>query len=350
MNPQIPIELLIQQLQSIPGISVSIQCGTAGTASGCVADITFETWARQWLRTYKMGIVKDNSYRGTYEYPVENHLIPYFGDRLLTAIGPADVQEFFKRLTNRFSMETQKKVRNALRAVFDTAIENGYCATNPVTRSLRLVSNVKPIKKHTWLLEQYETVYQFALGHRFGLHILTLMETAISRSELLGLTWDNLDIPRCAISIENGLVMQKSTKTNKCELIHDGVKNEYRCREIPISKMLCGLLQLQRRSVLISGSEERSRYIFCAPKGGPFNPDNWYKRVLKGFMEDLHEAHPEVRMLTTHELRHTRATLLKDEGRNLFSIARLLGHCDLNMLAKRYAHDNLEVLRESLGL
>lgn len=67
-------------------------------------------------------------------------------------------------------------------------------------------------------------------------------------------------------------------------------------------------------------------------------------------MRDLHAEHPEVPILTTHELRHSRATLLKNTGCDLFSIARLLGHCDLNMLAQRYAHDDLEALRRGLGL
>jgi integrase len=67
-------------------------------------------------------------------------------------------------------------------------------------------------------------------------------------------------------------------------------------------------------------------------------------------MRDLHEDHPEVPILTTHELRHTRTTLLKDAGTDLFSIARLLGHVDVNMLIKRYAHDNVETLRKTLGV
>lgn len=94
----------------------------------------------------------------------------------------------------------------------------------------------------------------------------------------------------------------------------------------------------------------KTKYIFHAPSGGPYDPDNWYRRVLKTFMFDLHQEYPWIQQLTTHELRHTRTTILKNDGVDLFSIARLLGHVDLNMMAKRYAHDDLDALRKAIGV
>ena len=77
---------------------------------------------------------------------------------------------------------------------------------------------------------------------------------------------------------------------------------------------------------------------------------NWTNRVFKPFMRDLQKSYPDVPALNPHELRHTRATLWKDDGVDLFSIAKLLGHSDLDMLAKRYAHNNVDTLKRALGL
>lgn len=354
MNTQIPVEILVRQLQQIPGLSVSAEPG--GFQSAQVAGITFEDWAHRWLFAYKQGIVKDNTFNSTYREPIELHLIPYFGQQPLTAVTPIDVQLFFKSLKDELAYETLKKIRNALRLIYEAAIECNICYFNPVSRSLQLVSNVKPIKKNTWTAEEYATAYQFALQHPFGLDIITLMETAMSRSELLGLRWENHDSLNQILYLENGLVSQKSSTTGLYELVSSGLKNEYRHRAIPLSPLLNGLLSLKSRTVYVPGNKKKNiaaktihtQFIFHAPDGGAFDPTNWYKRVLKRFMSDLQEAHPEVRTLTTHELRHTRATLLKDEGTDLFSIARLLGHCNLKMLTKRYAHDNVEALRVAL--
>lgn len=346
---QISVELLVQQLRHIPGIEVSVKYTDS---------MSFSAWAEFWLDTYKKGIVKDNSYDGTSRNPVEVHLIPYFGIRPLASITPADVQLYFKTLRGMLSLETQRKIRNALRAIYDTAVECGKCQHNPVTKSLRLVSDIPAATKSTWSAEEYAIAFKFALHHPQGLAIITLMETALSRSELLGLCWKDLSIKSQTLILQNGLVCQKNTTTGHYELVHDGLKNDYRKRTIPISPLLCGLLTLKPRTILVGGNQKKGgsphkvqpKFIFHAPDGGPYDPRNWYRRVLIKFMNDLHEAHPEVHTLTTHELRHTRATLLKDGGIDLFSIARLLGHCDLNMLAKRYAHDNVETLRNTLGL
>jgi integrase len=355
METQIPVDLLVHQLQQIPGIKVSVEKGP-NLQTALSDGITFKEWALRWLEVYKRGIVKDNTFYGTYREPVEKYLIPNFGDCLLSSIHPEDIQIYFKSLADELSLETQKKLRNALKQIFDTAIESGYCGLNPVTRSLRLTSNVKPAEKHTWSEEEYQTAYQFALHHPCGLDIITLMETAITRSELLGLHWEDLNPAQKTLHIRHGLVSQKSSHSGKYELVNDGLKNKYRQRCIPLSPLLNGLLSLKPKTITLKVNQTRetqkvrTKFIFHGPTGGPYDPNNWYRRVLHGFMRDLHEEYPEVRMLTTHELRHTRATLLKDEGTDIFSISRLLGHCDLNMLAKRYAHDNVEALRKALGL
>ena len=67
-------------------------------------------------------------------------------------------------------------------------------------------------------------------------------------------------------------------------------------------------------------------------------------------MADLHSAHPDTKMLTPHELRHTRATLSANDSVDLLQLAKLLGHSDLNMLIKRYAHTDVEAVRRALKL
>ena len=93
-----------------------------------------------------------------------------------------------------------------------------------------------------------------------------------------------------------------------------------------------------------------TEYIFHSSTGGMLSPTNWYKRNYKTFMASVIAQHPEIPFLTPHELRHTRATLWKDAGVDLFSIAKLMGHADLDMLAKRYAHNNVETLRKALQI
>lgn len=217
MASVVPLELLVRQLQGIPGLTVSLTDESS---------TPFDSWARHWLETYKKGVVKDNSYYGTSRNAVEVHLIPYFGSRSLISITPQDIQEYFKTLKDTYTLETQQKIRHALYAIYETAIENQLCASNPVTKNLRLVSTKNSAPKRVWSEKEYEQAFKFALGHPSGLDIITLMETAISRSELLGLQWCDLDTEARAFNLRNGLVTQKSTSTGQYELVCDGLKNK----------------------------------------------------------------------------------------------------------------------------
>lgn len=321
-------------------------------------DVNFQTWAEKWLSTYKKGKVKDNTYDGTYRNPTEHHLIPYFGTALLTDIRPVDIQAFFNKKGRSCSLEGLKKMRTCLRAIFDTAVENDLCRKNPVTKNLVLKSEVAATEKRVYTQEQYNTVHAFAEAHKNGLPILILLETGISRSELLGLRWEDFDAKEGLLYIRQGLVDQKDSETGKWVTVTDGLKNSHRERVIPISPQLVKGLSAHPRVVSTGGNHKLNvapiqvitNQIFHAPNGGPYSPKNWVNRVYKPFMAALVTAHPDVPALNPHELRHTRATLWKDAGVDLFSIAKLLGHSDLDMLAKRYAHNNVETLKAALGL
>lgn len=312
-------------------------------------DVTFGDWAKKWLETYKKGKVKDNTYDGTYRNPVEHHLIPHFGAAKLDTIKPVDIQAFFNIKSATCSLESMKKMRVCLRAIFETALENDLCRKNPVTKNLVLSSQKKEPVKRTYTQKQYDIAHAFAERHKNGLCILVLLETGISRSELLGLRWEDFDAKANLLYIRQGLVQQKDSRTGKVVTVSDGLKNDHRNRIIPVSPDLAARISAADRVVHKGNTSILTEYIFHAPNGGPFTPMNWTNRVFKAFMRELHTAHPEVPELNPHELRHTRATLWKDNDVDLFSIAKLLGHADLDMLAKRYAHNNVDTLRRALG-
>lgn len=321
-------------------------------------ETNFAQWARTWLETYKKPNVKANTYDGTYRGPVEGHLIPYFGKANLDDIRPADVQAYFTLKGKTMSLESLHKQYTALKAIFDTAIENDLCLKNPVVKSIRLVSSKPKPQKRSYTEEQYKAVLAFVQGQENGLSLRVLLETGLSRSEMLGLRWEDLDAEACTLTIRQGLVEVKDPDTGKRKIVTEGLKTDYRARVVPISQELTAALDAKPRTVDRAQKNYRKGYaqpvrtefIFHSPSGLPERPNNWMHRVYTPIMKAMHAAHPEIPILSPHELRHTRATLWKDDGVDLFTIAKTLGHGDLDMLAKRYAHDNLDVRRAALGL
>lgn len=312
-------------------------------------DVTFKDWAIKWLETYKKGKVKGNTYSGTYEYPVKSYLIPAFGEYFLRDIKPIDIQDFFDGRRDKNALETLNKMKNCLKAIFDTAIENDLCYKNPVTRNLHLSSTVAPIKKDAYTQQECDKVMKYAESHPYGLAIMVLLETGISRSELLGLKWDDIDWKESVMYINQGTVSLKDPKDGKYKTVSDGLKNSYRKRFIPISRKLLDKLLDKPCIIQTKGQKVHTEYIFHNPSGKVYHPKSWVEREYNIFMQDMHKE-TGVKTLHCHELRHTKATLLKDSGVDLFSIAKLMGHSNLDMLSKRYAHNSVEALKKALGM
>lgn len=133
----------------------------------------------------------------------------------------------------------------------------------------------------------------------------------------------------------------------------EGLKNKYRRRSIPLTDPDLVQRLAQRPSTLTfpassqaMPSKVQPEFVFHSPKGQPYQPQNWSRRVFNRFMDDLHKEHPEIPRLTPHELRHTRATLWLAQGIPDLMVAKLLGHCDLRMLARIYDHTNVETMRD----
>lgn len=322
--------------------------------------ISFERWAKAWLETYKKGKVKDSTYHNMYCSIVYGYLVPHFGSSAISQIRPIDIQKFFDICEPKYSLETIKKMRFCLKAIFDTAIENDYIVKSPMTKRLSIASKKEPVKKRVYTQDQYDKLIEYCKKNN-GLDVLMLAETAITRSELLGIRWDNLDFENKVLFIEQGTASVKSVVDDKWRTEADGLKNEYRRRPIPIIDDDVWKMLKAKPRVVYTGSratrkhraEVTTEYVFYNRFGRIYNPDNWYVHTYTPFMEAFHEYclseyKEDIPILHPHELRHTCATLWKDRGVDIFSIAKLGGWSDLDMLAKRYAHNNVDTLRKAI--
>lgn len=306
---------------------------------------TFEDWARIYLNDYKKG---KKSYNTTYKIPVENHLIPHFGKAPINSIKPIHIQQFFKKNKNKFALEYMKKMRGCLRGIFEIACENDACLKNPITRTLELESTIPEPVKRTYSKDQVIIILTFADTHEHGLDIILLLQYGLTRSELLGIRWSDIDYKKKIIHVRQGTTSYKDSDTEKWVIVSDGLKNKYRFRDLPVDDYTLKKIKEKPKVISVNRNKKITEFLIYNSKGEAYDPQNWYKRVYKTFMGDLREKYPSIPYLTPHELRHTVATLMKDEGMDLFSLARLLGHRNLDMLAKRYAHDNVETIRKAM--
>lgn len=135
--------------------------------------------------------------------------------------------------------------------------------------------------------------------------VITAIHTGMRKGEILGLTWDRVDL------------------THGFILLDTNTKNGER-REIPISNTLKDTLE-----TLALDNVEGHRHVFHNKEGQP------YKELKNSFHAACRTA--GIADFHFHDLRHTFASHLAMSGADLTTMKELLGHKTITMTL-RYAH------------
>ena len=133
--------------------------------------------------------------------------------------------------------------------------------------------------------------------------VIMALNTGMRRGELLGLTWDRVDL-------KHGFILLDKTKSGKR-------------REIPINETLHELFRTLPRRLDVP-------FVFFNPETG-----KRYQDIGKAFEGACRRA--KLVDFRFHDLRHTFASHLVMAGVDITTVKELLGHVDLKMTL-RYAH------------
>lgn len=330
-----------------------------GRLEETIKNQNFAVWAQRWLETYVKGRVKGSTYYDNYGTPLRRHILPYFGKMNLSDIKPSHIISFINEKIKDYPTETVHKFVVCISQLMEAAVDEGLCFRNPVTKKCVIPKKNNDNTKRAYTPEQYELALQYAKDNG-AVDIMLLLKTGISRSELLGLRWDDVDIEQKILHIRQGVTEYKDSDTGKYIKVAGNPKNQYRVRDIPIDDDLINELQKLPREIECGGNKKlgipptivQVEYIIHDSKGGMANPRNWSKRNYSDFMLQMsvHYAQQgkDVPALNAHELRHTRLTLWANAGVSIYMIAKLAGHVDLKMLAKVYGHTDIEAMRRAI--
>lgn len=295
-------------------------------------EISFEQWANDWLAKYKKGNVKESTYSESYERTVKSYLIPHFGKRNINDIIPADIRQFMTEKSKTYSESTLRKIRICLKAIFETAIENNLCYKNPA-KKIVIPSKIESEGKGTYDQATVDKILNFSDTHKYGLYIRILLEQGLRCSELCGLQWGDFNCKTKTLAVK------RATTAVNHKPYTSAPKSKSSIRMLPIGTKLSKLVE-ERKAGPFEFIVERS----------PITPSNFTKYIYNPFFKDLQKENPTIKRLTPHELRHTCGTLLYNKTHDIYAVSKFLGHANVGITAKLYVHEDVEVLRESLGI
>jgi integrase len=168
------------------------------------------------------------------------------------------------------------------------------------------------------------------------------LRTGLRKGELLGLHWEDLDLDGGTATIHRSL---QRTRSQGLTVLHTKTLASERRIALP-TECISSLKIHQERQV----EEEQaagtgwtdSGLVFTTSTGRPLDPTNLTRR----FRRLLHSA--GLRAIRFHDLRHSTATLLLEQGVDLVVIKELLGHAHIGVTAGVYAHVRLRLQRQAI--
>ncbi len=281
-----------------------------------IQKITFPQFAEQWIRDYAMVQVKPSTLLN-YKSMLSNSLVPFFGNIPLASITTADVQRYVaQRLGAGKSPSTVQKALVLLKGMLKQGIEWDYLKVNPA-------SAVKPPRKPhiemDFLTPAEIPAFLDAIEPKWRPLFFTAIFTGMRLGELLALQWSDVDWHSETIHVRRSVW-------------HGGFqepKSQNSRRTIGMSPMLIGVLK--DYSEIAPASDDD--LVFCTDEGGIIDDANLRHRV---FESSLTKA--GLRKIRIHDLRHTYASLLINQGENLKYVQRQLGHASITTTVDRYGH------------
>jgi len=292
--------------------------------------MSVDSFAISWLNTVD-GTVKDSTF-DHYASLIRTHVLPRIGKQRIQNIQAADLAGLYKDcLSAGSSPATTRHVHKVIRMMFRRAVEWGYILRNPA----ELVKPPRQVQRQVEIPSARQVKRFIDVTRNSRLHAFwTLACTTGARvSELLALTWSDIDFGDAEIHISRSLIK----RDGKFRL--DEPKSIKAVRTVCLTNISLEALrnhgEVQNRERSIAGNmwNNAADLVFTNRLGYPIDRGSIY-RQFKQFasLSGLPNG------MTFHDLRHTAASLLLANGMPIPLVSEMLGHSSPAITLQIYSH------------
>ncbi|OTN89903.1 hypothetical protein A5819_002401 [Enterococcus sp. 7E2_DIV0204] len=282
---------------------------------------TVQEWLNYWLDGLMRKKIKLSTY-SSYRLRIDKYINPFLGRKQLIQVKSREIEEFVNYLTNlNLSSATVHSIVTVLKSAMNKAFLENYILSNPCN-NLSL-STVAMSEISALSLKDQEKIEQIALNEKACSAVILALYTGLRIGEISGLKWSDIDFEKDIIHIKRTLYRISNTVNNrKTEIIMAEPKTKSSKRSIPLAKNLKNYL-LDKRKI------DTSEYVISC-KGSYAEP-----RVISyRFKKSMKQA--GIRSIHFHVLRHTFATRCVEQGIDIATLSKLLGHASIKLTLDTY--------------
>lgn len=251
---------------------------------------------------------------------LQTHILPFFGSKPINEIKASDVRRWQAKLMsspNNYSQTYLKKINTELNSIINYAKRFYDLNTNPCGKA-GTIGKAKAEEMDYWTYDEYiafrEGVKDKSLSY---ICFEVLYWTGMREGELLALSPADIDLDNKTISINRtyqrieGKDVFTSPKTRKSK------------RKIPIPDFLCQELSDYIQSRYMLDADER---LF------PVTKSYLSHEMIRGC------KNTGIKKIRIHDIRHSHASLLINQGCDALMLADRLGHEKVSTTLNTYSH------------
>lgn len=291
---------------------------------------TVNSYLNEWLRTIEPNL-RPESFRRYRELSLL-HIIPEIGKIPLARLSPQQVQTAYaRRLASGLSGTTVQHIHGVLHKALNQAVR-----WNLVVRNVAdLVDSPRRTTPEMRTLTPEEAIrfVTAAAGERLEAAYVLAITCGLRLGEIQALRWRAVDIERSTLAVTAAL---QAIESGRPVFAEPKTAKSRRVVQMPV--IAVDALRRHR----IKQIEERLRagemwedhdLVFTNERGRPLDGNNFRARAFRPLLAKA--GLPAIRF---HDLRHTAATLMMNDGIPVKVASERLGHADVTVTLKTYSH------------
>jgi integrase len=293
------------------------------------AKIQLKDFLAEWL--VSTSSTRRRTSNDLYQYTLNREVLPYLGSLLLYRLQPDDMQAFYaRRLAAGVGEYTVRKVHKVLHVAFNHAVSLKLLPRNPL-------DGVKAPRAKSKEMAFYDdaeaqALLQTAVNIRdqyYPLYFLAI-HSGMRQAELLGLRWDDLDWNKATLNIQRQLIQKPGGGYE-----FQAPKTQSGKRTILLGKSAIDVLRSHyenQQALTKKDAWEDTGLIFTSRIGSPIVASN-LRRAFRKLLQL--SGLPKIRF---HDLRHTAASLMLNNGIPVLVVSKRLGHGKSSITLDTYGH------------
>ena len=292
-------------------------------------NLTLGNYLDRWINDSVRDTVRQRTWE-RYEQIVRVHIKPALGRVRLKNITPTHARALYReKLDTGLAPRTVNYIHTTLSKALKDAVADGLITRNPASS----VKAPRPKNKEISPLssQQAKAFLEAVRGDRFEAAFVMALHCGLREGEILGLKWSDVDLDAGTLQVRRTLSEALAGR------LFEPPKNG-KGRSVKLTAGAVDALRnhLTRQIEDIESLGDRYRdegLVFPSQVGTPMNAKNLTARSFKPLLKRANL--PNIRF---HDLRHTFATLMLQNGEHPKVVQEMLGHATIAITMDTYSH------------